>query len=88
MRLISGSRLPEQVTARTRAEPDSPAPLPWSATEYSRFPGGRKKLDVLARLVRRIPYSAARFGRRLAKQLRDLERVLLPIGTERGRALR
>jgi len=52
MRLISGSRLSEQVTARTRAEPDSPAPLPWSATDYSRFPGGRKKLDVLARLVR------------------------------------
>ena len=52
MHLMSGSRLPERVAARWRAEPDSPAPLPWSATEYSRFPGGRKKLGVLARLVR------------------------------------
>src|SRR5262245_26869651 len=51
MRLISGSRLSERVAARTRTEPDSPAPLPWSATEYSRFPGGRKKLAVLAELV-------------------------------------
>jgi 2-polyprenyl-3-methyl-5-hydroxy-6-metoxy-1,4-benzoquinol methylase len=52
MRLISGSRLSEQAAARTRAERDSSAPLPWSATEYSRFPGGRKKLAFLARLVR------------------------------------
>jgi SAM-dependent methyltransferase len=52
MPLISGSRLSERVAARTRAEPDSYAPLPWSATEYSRFPGGRKKLGVLAKLVR------------------------------------
>src|SRR5262245_59464859 len=52
MRHISGSRLSERVAARTRAEADGSVPLPWSAAEYSRFPGGRKKLGVLARLVR------------------------------------
>jgi SAM-dependent methyltransferase len=52
MRLISGLRLAERVAARTRAEHDSSAPLPWSAAEYFQFPGGRKKLGILARLVR------------------------------------
>jgi 2-polyprenyl-3-methyl-5-hydroxy-6-metoxy-1,4-benzoquinol methylase len=28
-----------------------PAPSYWSATDYTRFPGGRKKLEALARLV-------------------------------------
>jgi 2-polyprenyl-3-methyl-5-hydroxy-6-metoxy-1,4-benzoquinol methylase len=51
MPLISGSRLSERVAARPRADPDSSAVPLLAAADYARFPGGRKKLTVLTRLV-------------------------------------
>jgi 2-polyprenyl-3-methyl-5-hydroxy-6-metoxy-1,4-benzoquinol methylase len=51
MPLISGSRPSERFAARPQAEPDSSAVPLLAGADYCRFPGGRKKLTVLTRLV-------------------------------------
>ena len=51
MRLRSNSCPPQPAVAQPRAGPEDPGLRFWSATDYHRYPGGRKKLSVLARLV-------------------------------------